>query len=63
VKFLVDMALSPALAQWLRSKGHDALHADTIGLARAPDSTIIARAKQDGRIVVTADLDYRASSP
>jgi predicted nuclease of predicted toxin-antitoxin system len=58
VKFLVDMALSPALAQWLRSQGHDAVHAGTVGLARAPDVDIIAHAKQDGRIVVTADLDY-----
>ena len=58
MKFLVDMPLSPALAQWLGSKGHDAVHAAAIGLARAPDTDIIARAKQDGRIIVTADLDY-----
>jgi predicted nuclease of predicted toxin-antitoxin system len=58
VKFLVDMPLSPALAQWLQGQGHDAVHAASIGLAAAPDTTILAHAKQDGRIVVNADLDY-----
>lgn len=58
MKFLVDMPLSPALAQWLRGQGHDAVHASGLGLARAPDAEIIARAKQDDRIVITADLDY-----
>jgi predicted nuclease of predicted toxin-antitoxin system len=58
VKFLVDMALSPALAQWLGSQGHDAVHAGSLGLALAPDTVIMASAKQDGRVIVTADLDY-----
>lgn len=58
MKFLVDMALSPALARWLQGQGHDAVHAAAIGLARAPDTDIIARAKSDDRIILTADLDY-----
>jgi predicted nuclease of predicted toxin-antitoxin system len=58
VKFLVDMPLSPALARWLVGQGHDAVHASAIGLARAPDTEIIARARDDERIVITADLDY-----
>lgn len=58
MKFLVDMPLSPVLAQWLTSQGHDAVHAGAIGLARAADTEIMACAKQDDRIVVTADLDY-----
>ena len=58
MKFLVDMALSPALAQWLRSQGHDAVHAAQLGLARAPDIDIIAHAKSDSRLILTADLDY-----
>lgn len=52
------MALSPSLAQWLASQGHDAVHAAAIGLARAPDTEIIAHAKREDRIIVTADLDY-----
>jgi len=58
VKFLIDMPLSPGLAQWLLDQGHDAVHAADIGLARATDADIMAHAKADGRIVVTADLDY-----
>jgi predicted nuclease of predicted toxin-antitoxin system len=58
VKFLVDMALSPALAQWLTSQAHDTVHVATLGLARAPDTEILARSKREGCIVVTADLDY-----
>jgi predicted nuclease of predicted toxin-antitoxin system len=58
VKFLIDVPLSPALAPWLREHGHDAVHAVELGLNRAPDVAILARAKQEGRTVVTADLDY-----
>ena len=52
------MPLSPALAVWLREQGYDAVHAAELGLNRAPDIEIIARAKQDGRTIITIDLDY-----
>jgi predicted nuclease of predicted toxin-antitoxin system len=58
VKFLVDMPLSPSLAAWLRDQGHDAIHACDLGLSASSDADVLARAKQDGRIIVTADLDY-----
>ena len=58
MSFLVDMPLSPALAAWLRDQGHDAVHAADLGLNRAPDIDIMARAKREGRTIVTADLDY-----
>jgi predicted nuclease of predicted toxin-antitoxin system len=58
MRFLVDMALSPGLADWLVQRGHDAVHASTIGLARAPDPDIIARACDERRVIITADLDY-----
>lgn len=58
MKFLVDMPLSPHLAAWLREQGHDAVHAAESGLNRAPDADIVARAKQEHRTIVTADLDY-----
>ena len=58
MKFLVDMPLSRGLAQWLVARGHDAKHASDLGLDRAPDSEILARAKQEMRTIVTADLDY-----
>src|SRR5260370_2374622 len=52
------MALSPALAHWLAARGHDAVHAAALGLDRAADAEIMARATRDARTVVTADLDY-----
>jgi predicted nuclease of predicted toxin-antitoxin system len=58
VRFLVDMPLSPALAEALRQAGHDAVHASELGLATAPDASILETARSQGRIAVTADLDY-----
>jgi predicted nuclease of predicted toxin-antitoxin system len=58
VKFLVDMPLSPQLAAWLRDRGHDAVHAGEVGLHRTPDADVMARAKFEGRTIITADLDY-----
>ena len=52
------MPLSPTLAAWLRDQGYDAVHAVELGLHRAPDTDIMARAKEEGRTIVTADLDY-----
>jgi predicted nuclease of predicted toxin-antitoxin system len=52
------MPLSPTLASWLADRGHDAVHAADLGLQRAADVAIIARAKQEARTVITVDLDY-----
>ena len=58
MKFLVDMPLSPALARWLMKLNHDAVHASDLALSGATDAEIMARAKEDARTIVTADLDY-----
>jgi predicted nuclease of predicted toxin-antitoxin system len=58
VKFLVDMPLSPAIARWLATSGHDAVHAADLQLHSAPDDRIVERAAHEGRIIITADLDY-----
>jgi predicted nuclease of predicted toxin-antitoxin system len=58
VKFLVDMALSPDLAIWLRSQGHDAAHAAELALNRAADTEILSTALDAGRVVISADLDF-----
>jgi predicted nuclease of predicted toxin-antitoxin system len=52
------MLLPPALVDWLKTDGHDAVHASAIGLGRAADTEIMARAVVEFRTVVTADLDY-----
>ena len=58
MRFLLDMNLPPAMADWLRSDGHDAVHIRETGYADLLDREIFARAAEDGRIVVTFDLDF-----
>ena len=58
MKFLIDNALSPALAALLQQAGHDAIHVRSIGLQHADDDVIFERAALEHRIVVTADADF-----
>jgi len=52
------MPLPPALARWLATQGHDAVHASAACLDRSTDPEILTRARQEARTVITADLDY-----
>ncbi len=59
MKFLVDAQLPRYFTTWLNEAGHDSLH--TLDLPRknlTPDYDVIARAKRDGRIVVSKDADF-----
>jgi predicted nuclease of predicted toxin-antitoxin system len=58
MKFLIDNALSPLVANALRSDGFDALHVRDIGLQDAPDAIIFNEADKENRVIVSADTDF-----
>jgi predicted nuclease of predicted toxin-antitoxin system len=57
MKFLADMGISMSVVAALRQAGHDALHLRDEGLQRLEDATILQKARVEGRIVLTFDLD------
>jgi predicted nuclease of predicted toxin-antitoxin system len=58
LKFLIDMPVTPGAGPHLRATGHDAIHAVDLGLARSSDNELLAVARREERVVITADLDY-----
>jgi predicted nuclease of predicted toxin-antitoxin system len=60
MRFLVDSALSPALAILLTDAGHDDVHVRSLGLHRAQDREIFDRAADDDRVLVSVDTDFGA---
>ena len=60
MKFFIDNALPPRLADLLLAEGHDAVHVRAYGMEAASDEEILARALREDRIVLSADTDFGA---
>jgi predicted nuclease of predicted toxin-antitoxin system len=70
VKFLADMGIAESSIASLRAQGYDATHLREQALQRPDDESIIAKARDEGRVILTHDLDFgrivalsRAGSP
>ena len=57
MKFIVDECTGPAVAQWLREQGHEAISVfdEFRGI---DDDEVIAKAVSEGLILITNDKDF-----
>jgi predicted nuclease of predicted toxin-antitoxin system len=56
VRFLADMGISPKTIARLRTLGHDAVHLSEHHLERLHDPEIVAKARQERRVLLVHDL-------
>ena len=58
MRFLIDSALSPRVADLLQEAGHEARHVRDHGMQAAPDEEIFDKAAREEQVVVSADTDF-----
>ena len=58
MRFLIDNAISPAVAEGLTVAGHDAVHVRNCVMQTAGDDPIFDCAEAENRVIVSADTDF-----
>ena len=58
MKFLADMGISMGTVQVLRKHGHEIVHLREEGSGRLSDAMILDKTRNEGRILLTFDLDF-----
>ena len=52
------MGVGMMVVDWLNARGHQAIHLREQGLERLPNGEIFNKAVDEGRVVLTFDLDF-----
>jgi predicted nuclease of predicted toxin-antitoxin system len=60
VRLLADLHIAPRTVEHLRALGHDVQRVSDVLPATASDESIVARAIEEGRTIITQDLDFSA---
>jgi predicted nuclease of predicted toxin-antitoxin system len=58
MKFLIDNALSPLVAEELNRAGLDAVHVRAVALNKSTDEEVFAWAAKEKQIIISADTDF-----
>jgi len=52
------MGIAQSVAAWLKSIGHDAIHLNDESLHKLSDVSILEKAIDEKRIIITTDMDF-----
>ncbi|MDQ3772634.1 MAG: DUF5615 family PIN-like protein [Actinomycetota bacterium] len=58
MRWLLDNNLSVQLVDLLSEAGHDVAHVRSYGMQSASDQEVLERARQEDRVLVSADTDF-----
>lgn len=58
MRFLLDQPVSWMVGEALVAVGHEYVHVRDLGMSRAVDASVLDRACDDDRVIITQDTDY-----